>query len=384
MPLQLSNLFEGCCTVDPAGLDDEVLKQLPTSHGLILFTDSAAEPIQLLCAANIRRTARARLTAPAEDQSQRKTSIREITAGIYYLSCFCDFRSSLKYYEIAKKLFPDSYTDLLAFGKPWYLKIDTSAPWPRFSITEVPVFGANQKIFGPFYGRKSAADFKNALEEAFLLCRRPNLIANPQKAKSCPYFQMHTCRRPCIGDISKSQYTEQITAAIKAIENVAEQKQALIDQMRQLSENLNFEKAQTVKKQLDNLNILERKDYQWLDSMDSLALLHIDKSAKIKIPKQRGKVQTYAAFLIMAGEIIEFGDFKIEDAPILYKLMKEKLSTPTMLSAKSEYLAEKLSITAYYLYRSSSPGLWLKCKQIDSVQQITDAIKQTCCGKEKS
>ena len=148
--------------------------------------------------------------------------------------------------------------------------------------------------------------------------------------------------------------------------------------MHQLSENLNFEKAQTVKKQLDNLNILQRKDYRWLSNINSLALLHIDNSAKIRIPKQKGKVQTYAAFLIMAGEISELGDFKIENVPALYLSIKEHLYASMPSCTKPDVIAEKLSIAAYYLYRSSSPGLWLKCKEIGSARQIADAIKQTC------
>ena len=125
MPSQIPNLFEGCCTIEPTGLTNEISKELPSSRGLILFANSANEPIQLLCAANIRRTTKARLIAEsAETSVKRKTSINEITARIYYLNCFCNFRTSLKYYEIVRILFDNNYTDLLAFGKPWYLKID--------------------------------------------------------------------------------------------------------------------------------------------------------------------------------------------------------------------------------------------------------------------
>jgi excinuclease UvrABC nuclease subunit len=377
MPPQIANLFEGCQAIEPAGLTDEIFKELPSSRGLVLFANSANEPIQLLCAANIRRTAKARLTTESAGTSaKRKTSITEITARIYYLSCFCNFRNSLKYYEIARILFGDNYIDLLAFGKTWYLKIDVGTHWPNFSITDRPVIDAGKKVFGPFCTRKYAADFKYALQEAFLLCRCPNLLSNPKKVKSCPYFQMQTCLRPCSGNISRGQYLEQITAAIKAIGNMDEQRAILNNQMQQFSAKLDFEKAQNVKKQLDNLNLLDTDTYRWVSGLDSLAILHIDKSAKIKIPKQKRKVQTYAVFLIRAGEIIEMGDFKIEEAFALYESVKEKISAPITTPGNPKEFAEKLSIVSYYLYRSSRSGIWLKCQEIISVEEITEAVRQ--------
>ena len=377
MPLQIPNLFEGCRTIEPAGLTNDISKELPSSRGLVLFANSANEPIQLLCAANIRRTARARLiTEPAETSSKRKTSITEIATRIYYLSCFCDFRTSLKYYEIARILFGDNYTDLLAFGKTWFLKIDIGTEWPNFSVTDKPVIDTSKKVFGPFCTHKSAADFKHALQEAFLLCRCPNLISNPKKVKSCPYFQMQTCLRPCSGNISRSQYLEQTTAAIRAIGNMDEQRTVLNNQMQQFSARLDFEQAQNVKKQLDNLNLLDRDSYKWVSELNSLAILHINKSAKIKVPKQKRKVQTYAAFLIRAGEVIELADFKIEETRALYESIKEKVSAPITTFGNSEEFAEKLSIASYYLYRSNRSGIWLKCEKIASAEEITEAIKQ--------
>lgn len=372
---QICSLFEGCCTVDragPAGLRDEIFRELPAFKGLVLFVDSAGRPIQLLCAANIRRTVKARLTAGAgEVPAGRKTSITDITAEIYYLSCFCDFRNSLRYYEFAKALFPDSYADLLAFGKYWYLKIDTGIEWPSFSITDRPAArGAGEKIFGPFCNRKSAADSLCVLQDVFLLCRCPNLMAKAEKAKSCPYYQMQTCRRPCVKETDRSQYLEQITAAVRAIENIEEQSRTLKNQMRLFSEKLNFEKAHIAKKRLDALSPLIKKKYRWVTDLNSLAVLHIDKSARVKVPGQRVKVQTYSAFLIRAGEIIELDDFKIDQAPALYESLKEKLSTPPITFA-----ADKLSIAARYLYRNNPCGLWLNCREIISADEIVEKIK---------
>ena len=376
---QISSLFEGCSAIDQTRHRDEIFKELPTSRGLVLFADSAGKPIQLLCAANIRRTAKARLIAdPEEILPKRKTSIADITAEIYYLNCFCDFSTSLKYYEIAKTLFPDSYTDLLAFGKCSYLKIDTSLDWPCFSITDRAVIDNNKKVFGPFYSRKSAADFLCALQDAFLLCRCPNLIAKSEKAKSCPYFQMQLCLRPCTGGTDRSGYLEQITSAIRAIENIDEQSRILKDQMRLFSEKLNFEKAQIAKKQLDALTFLTEKKYRWVTALDSLAVLHIDKGAKVKIPKQRTKVQSYSVFLTKACGIIKLGDFTIDQMPTLYDLLKENLSAPPTSFAN----AEELAIAAYYLYRNNPPGLWLNCKEITSAYEITKEITQKFLGTD--
>lgn len=196
MSNQLCNLFDGCLPVEENQSAESDFLQLPTCKGLILFADAADNPIQLLTAANIRRTARARLPAKP---AATATNITDICRKIYYRCCFCDFNNNLTYLEIAKKLFAKDYKELINFGKAWYLKIDLSHKFPFFTITSSAEADGNVKLFGPFLSQKNARAMLHMLQDVFLLCRRSDLIANSQKSRTCPYLQMQNCSSVCAG-----------------------------------------------------------------------------------------------------------------------------------------------------------------------------------------
>ena len=146
--------------------------------------------------------------------------------------------------------------------------------------------------------------------------------------------------------------------------------------MEQSARQRLFEQAQLIKKRLDRLKLLRRSDYQWTGKLADLAILHIDRSAKIASADKRGKTQTYAAFLIKAGGITELGDFTVEDPGKFYKSYLKKLAGPADCT-DSKQTAEHLSLLAYHLYRSRPAGVWLNCsktRSVPDIDEITNAI----------
>ena len=384
----LDELFDDCLQIDPASQTAEDLRPLPACKGVLLFADKALAPIQLLTAANIRRTVAHRLFPQDLQVVKKRADISLITRKIYSCRCYNDFGSALKHYQIAKALYPDTYSEQLTLGKQSYVKINAAAKWPFFSLADRPAVGAKENVFGPFPSRKAVAEFIQILQDAFSLCKRPDLLAGGQNFASCPYLQMASCCAPCVGKIGRDEYLRYIEDAISAAAgNVEEYILKLKDQMQQLAKARAFEQAQLVKKRLDRLKLLGRSDYQWTGKLADLAILHIDRAAKVASEgKKRKTIQTYAAFLIKAGCIRQLDDFTLEKLGEFYKSFLGQLAAPADCT-DSETLKEHLSLLAYHLYRSKPRGIWINCSnqnRTPSADEITNAILEKFDTKAKS
>lgn len=377
--MNLRELFDGCLQIETKSQTADALSGndgLPNAKGVVLFADKHDGPIQLLICASMRRTAAARLFHKDQESLSKRTDITEITHKIYYTSCFNDLASLLEYRRIGREVYAVSYKKLLNYGKRSYVKIDVTAKWPVFELSSKSYCSNDEMVFGTFPTRRAALDFIEILGNAFLLCQRPGTINSPQKAGSCPYLQMENCPAPCVGNISRGKYLMQIKDAINAAcGNVDEQSEKLAVMMKQLSENTEFEKANTVKKQLDQLERLKSTCYKWTCDLADWRVLHIDKSAKIKVEGKRKKEQTYTAFVISNGYIRQLEPFTLDGVQEVCKSLARlfgEQERPGDVKAKDELM----SLVSLSLYRSKPAGIWINCSKGDfpDRNQVADTI----------
>ena len=356
-----NEIFDGCLTIqNPAELEKE-LSKLPTNAGLVLFADSQGLPILLLAAANIRRTAKNKLAEQKE--TTKKADLKSITAKIYYSLCPCKFRLALMHYKAVKKIFPSNYKDHITFVRPWFIGVNLSEKIPFFSITKKPVLNKGEKILGPVPSLKSATAFLKALEDAFKLCKRNDLVNNPQRAAGCPYLQMDACCGVCGGKISPEDYQNIIKDAFEAGAQPTKTIERFQADMQTASKELSFERAAELKRKIEKLSLLKKQTYRWTGDLEKLKIIHIDKSAKIKQEDSRAKKQTFAVFAMNFFEIVDLGDFVGDDFNKIAEVIEAalaKLNTGLQETSDSTEVLEQFSIVSYFLYRTSSPGLWLE------------------------
>jgi excinuclease UvrABC nuclease subunit len=380
-----NELFAACLEVEPLRQGSEGLVSLPTVKGVVLFADEEDRPIQLLITGNIRRLATCRLFGGGEEGSTKRTNIAKITRRIYCRCCYNDFSCSFEHWKIARALWPDTYRELTLSTKQSYVKIDLSSKWPRFLLTDKPLVSETTKIFGPFPSRKTANAFIEILQGAFGLCRKGKIVESGIKTGSCPYLQMGQCSGPCAGNVSRAEYIQQVRQAISAASgNTKEQKAKLENRMLLLCERMEFEQAETVKKQVGKLELLNKERYYWTKDLAELAILHIDKSARIAEPGKRKKTQSFSAFLIRYGQITRQADFTLGVIEDFHKTFLSELAQDTP-KAEPELLYDQLGLLSYFLYRSRRPGIWIDCSA-SKTKPTAEQIKETICehfGLEK-
>ncbi len=380
-----TELFEGCLRINPARQRLEMLLEpepLPAKKGVLLFADKDDRPIQLLIAANIRRTAAAKLFPQDPAAVKKHANIASITRKIYYLCCYNDFKCLLKHYQIAKTLYPDSYTKIITFPRQSYVKITPGAKWPFFSLTDKPSISKTENFFGPFPTRRSAGQFIHILQNVFGLCQRPGLLESGKDTSSCTYLQMNSCPAPCIGKTSRSEYLNWIEDAVAAAKgNLRRQKEKMLGQMKKLAEQREFEQADIVKKSIRQLEKLNKETYRWTTEITKLSVLHIDRSAKIKIQGKRKKEQTFSAFVIRSGYIFELADFTLDNADAFYKSFMQCLTEPAF-GLSGEQLSDQLSFLGFSLYRSKPAGVWINCSfglEVPACEEIHNTICRRFC-----
>ena len=160
--------------------------------------------------------------------------------------------------ELIKQYQP-RYNVLLKDGKTYPSICISNEPFPRIFKTRTI-----NKRYGQFFGPYSHIGSMYAILELInkiykpRSCRQPITIngVRQNKYKPCLEYHLHNCNAPCIGKQSHEDYMQKILQAREILRgNTREMSQHLRKEMMELAENLRFEEAEEIKKQvllLDN------------------------------------------------------------------------------------------------------------------------------------
>jgi hypothetical protein len=380
----LSDCFERAVRFDGSPQDLQTRSaEIPSGRGVLLFADAADRPIQLLVAANLRRTARVRLTEPETDQPSRRARLAGLARSVFFRPACCEFQALWDCLRIARHLYPDSYKDSISLPALHLVQIDPSATWPRFAPTsragfQPPSDPPGRRVFGPFPSHRACLDLIDIQTRSFDLCRKPNLIDSADRAGNCPYLQMGSCPAPCVGKLDRTEYLERLAMAC----GIADGSGSLVrirleDQMRTCARQLQFEQAERLKQAIADINITENGDARWSADLSGLMVLHIDRSAKIPGPDKKKKIQSFTALVFLAGRILRLPDFTVDRAPSLLESLKSlqslqggavDTSAADSLARLEDplspgLLADQLALFSFFLFRRSAPGIWHRCSR---------------------
>lgn len=373
MDVSFEELFDSSVTLKQHKWTQDALAELPTCKGVLLFVNAAGKPIQLLQAANCRRTAQAKLLHEDADAVTRKPDVSDLTTVIYCTCCYNNFLSQITYTQLARAVFGKDAANWIQLPKISLAAMDTDAFLPYFYVTDAASEHPGQQRFGLFPSRKAAADFCEILNTVFVLCRNPALLKTG-KEPSCPYLQMQTCPGPCLHETLRAGYAEAVNQSVKTAAGTIEIPQQQLQQhMQQASKQMEFELAQRCKKKLDLLNKLTRRDFQHVHPLEDLCFLHIDIGPKVSIEGQKRKTQQLMWFKVTAQGAFHLGDFLPDTENSIAEFIETswtKNLTPLPLKDSKE----RLSVLSLHLFRSQRPGIWIDCAKGLWLEKITAAL----------
>lgn len=255
--------FDGELPVS-ARVADSQLAKLPAKRGVALLVGRQGRPVVLLPAADMRSRVRNRLQNPDRLQRRNMPDLAEITERIFWKRAWGYFENDLNYFELARAIWPTTYTKLTAWKPAWFVHVDTEARFPNFVRTR-EVFGAPGRYFGPFVDGRSAERFVEVIRDAFDLCRDYSRLVRSPRGRACSYAQIGKCLSPCDGGITMDEYRRVVTRAAGFASGADKReglKKQLRERMSQASEKLLFEEASAVKARLERLAEFETPVYR--------------------------------------------------------------------------------------------------------------------------
>lgn len=133
------------------------------------------------------------------------------------------------------------------------LKINLKDPIPRFTLTRLKQEDG-ARYFGPFAHSSALRSTLTMVRRKFNLRGCRPLTPGEADYKHCLYGNLKFCTAPCIGNVSRDQYLEQVMAACDFLSGQTEEmKEQLEEEMKKAASALDFEKAAQLRDALNDL-----------------------------------------------------------------------------------------------------------------------------------
>ncbi len=139
------------------------------------------------------------------------------------------------------------------------LKVNFNDPIPRFTLTRLKQEDG-ARYFGPFANSGALRNTLLLLRRQFNLRGCRPLTPTEHDYKHCLYGHLKFCTAPCIGNVTREQYLQQVLAACNFLDGQCEEIQAQLElEMKKAAAAQDFEKAATFRDALSDLRHTTQK-----------------------------------------------------------------------------------------------------------------------------
>ncbi len=139
------------------------------------------------------------------------------------------------------------------------LKVNLQDPIPRFTLTRLRQ-DDGCRYFGPFASSGAIRRTMTNVRKKFNLRGCRPLNPTETDYKHCLYAHIKCCTAPCIGNISPSDYLQQVEAACEFLDGQSKEMETdLEEEMKKAAANLDFEQAASIRDMLNDLRNSTKK-----------------------------------------------------------------------------------------------------------------------------
>jgi len=229
----------------------EQLRQLPTSPGVYIFKDSDGSILYVGKASVLRNRVRSYFSSGRSLDEKTQRLVARISDLEFFVTN-SEQEALILEYNLIQRHQP-RFNISLKDGKSFpFLKISLNEEWPRVILTR-RIEDDGGRYFGPFASAKSLKQTLKVLKGIFPLrsCSK-KITGNAQRP--CINYYIHHCLGPCIGAVSKPEYSDMIEQVIRFLEGKQEKiVRTLENRMQKASEALDFEKAALLRDQVQSI-----------------------------------------------------------------------------------------------------------------------------------
>ncbi|MBE6022985.1 MAG: excinuclease ABC subunit UvrC [Cellulosilyticum sp.] len=330
---------------------EEELKKLPDSPGVYLMKDDTGHIIYVGKAINLKNRVRQYFQSSKNHSIKVKKMVQHI-ASFEYIITRSEVEALVLECNLIKKYDP-KYNIRLKDDKTYpYIKVNVQDPFPKMTVVrQMKKDGA--RYFGPYTNTSAMWEIVEIIKNTWTLrtCSR-NLPKDIGKERACLNCHIGKCDAPCEGKISQEEYRKMTDEVVSFLSgNYKEVIKRLKEEMLLASEELQFERAATLRDQIMAIEKIEQKQTATLSSMLDQDIIAFAKSPEDTLVQvyfvRQGKLVGREHFYLdgTEDEVIEdiFRDFLVQFYANATFIPKEIVieRTPSELEVLENYLAEK-------------------------------------------
>jgi excinuclease ABC subunit C len=261
-----------------------ILDSLPTKPGVYLMRDRGRKIIYVGKAKSLRSRVRSYFTTNA-DGLPKTLKMRQLVDHIDVIVTRTEVEALILEETLIKKHRPQYNISLKDDKRYPYIRVTWHDPFPKVSTTR-RVVQDGSRYFGPYAAMWAVQNTLRTLRRAFpyLTCDR---VITGKDPKACLFFDIHLCNGPCIGAVNQAEYRAMIQELMDVLSGRSEAVEGRIErEMAQASEALNFERAATLRDQLQAIQFITQRHKAVSPHMtdhDVIALARESKDAAVQI-----------------------------------------------------------------------------------------------------
>lgn len=287
----------------------EKLDVLPTAPGVYLFKDKKGVVVYVGKAKSLRSRVRSYFQEGSSDNRYFIPILLRTIGDLDTIVAGSEKEATILENNLIKEHRP-RYNVKLRDDKDYIsLKLDPSEEWPRLWVVRRPTVKAGDKTryFGPYHSATAARRTLHLVNKHFQLRTCTDTEMKSRK-RPCLQHQIKRCPAPCVLDVEKRWYEEQVRAVAMFLDGRHDELSDELDnRMRDAARAMHFELAAVYRDQLTAIDkVREEQRVVAVDDVDrdvlglhregdlvELALLHV----------RRGKLADVATFSVKGAEV---------------------------------------------------------------------------------
>jgi len=234
---------------ESTGLLEAKIESLPKSPGCYLFKDKAGTVVYIGKAKSLRSRVHSYFQESGSDSRYFIPILRRIVRDLETVVTGSEKEAAVLENELIKQHQPRFNVKLRDDKDFLCLRLDTSKAWPRIETVRRPS-PDGARYFGPYHSATSARRTLHLVNKHFQLrtCSDAELAS---RRRPCLQYQIKRCPAPCVIDIDKAWYGEQVRSVALFLEGRHDELSGeLTQRMRDASRAMEFELAAIYRDQL--------------------------------------------------------------------------------------------------------------------------------------
>ncbi|MRG96744.1 excinuclease ABC subunit UvrC [Polyangium spumosum] len=282
------------------------LDTLPVKPGCYLFYDKTGAAIYVGKAKSLRSRVRSYFQEGGSDSRYFIPILRKIVRDLETVVTSTEKEAAVLENELIKKHKPRFNVKLRDDKDFLCLRIDTKSAWPRLETVRRPS-PDGARYFGPFHSATSARRTLHLVNKHWKL-RTCTDLDMASRRRPCLQFQIKRCPAPCVYEIDRDEYAEQVRSVSLFLEGRHDELTGELERrMKEAARSMEFERAAIYRDQLkavesarESQRVVSVKDVD----QDVVGLYREGSIAEVELIKVRsGRVADTVSFSLRGVEL---------------------------------------------------------------------------------